>query len=54
MRSMLKPNVVSRKWAEALRDREASGERLTPPQKAAWRTALGTIGSQPTYTEEAP
>lgn len=31
----------SRVWAEALREREQSGERLTPFQKSAWREALG-------------
>lgn len=27
-------------WAWALRSREMAGERLTPPQKSAWRDAL--------------
>lgn len=27
-------------WAEALREREKSGERLTPFQRAAWKEAL--------------
>lgn len=31
----------SRVWAEALREREKSGERLTSFQKACWREALG-------------
>lgn len=31
----------SKIWAEALREREKSGERLTPFQKSAWREALG-------------
>lgn len=35
------PNRV---WAEALREREQSGERLTPFQKSAWREALGVRG----------
>ena len=34
----------SRVWAEALREREKSGERLTPFQKSAWREALGVRG----------
>lgn len=29
-----------RAWAERLRDRERSGEKLTPFQRAAWREAL--------------
>lgn len=32
----------SRVWAEALRERENSGERLTQFQRSAWREALGT------------
>lgn len=31
----------SRVWAEALKEREDRGERLTPFQRSAWREALG-------------
>ena len=37
---MLKPNPPSKKWAEELRAREESGERLLPVQASAWRAAL--------------
>lgn len=30
----------TRSWADALRKREQSGERLTDPQRKAWREAL--------------
>lgn len=28
-------------WAHRLREREQAGERLSPPQRAMWRSALG-------------
>lgn len=28
-------------WAKALRERERSGDKLSPAQKEAWRSALG-------------
>ncbi len=34
-------NSGGREWAEILRDREQSGERLTDAQKAMWRAAIG-------------
>jgi hypothetical protein len=30
-----------KRWAHALKEREARGERLTPYQKSAWKEALG-------------
>lgn len=30
-----------KRWAHALKEREARGERLTPYQRSAWREALG-------------
>jgi hypothetical protein len=30
-----------KRWAHALKEREARGERLTPFQKSSWREALG-------------
>lgn len=35
----------SRDWANRLRFRELSGERLTPYQRDAWRVALGAVHS---------
>lgn len=36
-----------RGWAQALRRREESGERLTPAQRAAWRAAIGALADAP-------
>lgn len=36
-----KAREPAKAWAEALRDREESGERLSLYQKACWREALG-------------
>lgn len=42
-----------RAWAHALKRREEAGERLTPPQRAMWRAAIGRQDAQPQDAEDA-
>lgn len=41
----------SRDWAHRLRDREERGERLTAPQREAWRTVLRSA-TKPDFEQE--
>lgn len=43
VRQMTSEQRDHKAWARALRDREASGEKLNERQREAWRTALGHV-----------
>lgn len=46
LRAFSRPEMQgSKDWANRLRFRELSGERLTPYQRNAWREALGATQS---------
>ena len=41
LRTLASSTVHPRAWAHKLREREQGGERLSGPQRAAWREVLG-------------